>query len=173
MPWKLIGGILVLISAAAIGGIFAGRVKEQEEWLKEIKLVLLLLSGELNYHKTPLPEAFLNVAGRHDGALTEFFQNLSEELSEKNGAGFKEVWAEQAERIMQKTPLSTAQKREFVSISECFSETDSAARENTVAFYINRLETELSEFQKTGRDKAYLYRMLGMLGGIFLLILMI
>lgn len=173
MSWKLIGSVLVLASAAAIGGIFAGRVKEQENWLKEIKLMLLLLSGELKYNKTPLPEALLTVAGRHNGVLTGFFKSLGSELLNQNGMALNELWEKQAERAMKQAVLSTAQKQEFASLGDCFLETDSTARENAVAFYISRLETELETMQKTGRDKAYLYRMLGMLGGMFLLVLIL
>ncbi|MGN0507316.1 MAG: stage III sporulation protein AB [Lachnospiraceae bacterium] len=173
MPWKLMGGALVLVSAAAIGGTFAGRVKEQEVWLKEIKLVFLLLGGELNYNKTPLPEAFILVARRHDGPLTPFLKKVGEELTEQNGRMLKELWAAQAGQILLKAPLLKSQKQEFAALGECFSETDSTARENAIAFYLKRLEAELEHLEQTGRDKAYLYRMLGMLGGLFLLVLIL
>ena len=37
----------------------------------------------------------------------------------------------------------------------------------------SRLEEEIVQLRETGSDKAYLYRMLGMLGGMFLLILVL
>lgn len=173
MIWKLIGGTLVLVSAAAIGATLAGGIKAQEAWLKEIKLVFLLLGGELNYNKTPLPDAFLLLAKRHSGPLTPFLQEVGEELGRQSGSILTELWAERAGRLLAHSPLSKGQKQEFMELGECFSETDSKARENAVAFYISRLEAELAQLQKTGKDKAYLYRMLGMLGGLFLLVLIL
>ena len=85
----------------------------------------------------------------------------------------KELWAAQAEQILSKAPLLKSQKQEFAALGECFSETDSTARENAIAFYLKRLEAELEHLEQTGRDKAYLYRMLGMLGGLFLLVLIL
>lgn len=173
MIWRLIGGTLVLVSTAAIGATLAGRIRAQEAWLKEIKLVFLLLGGELNYNKTPLPDAFLLLARRHSGPLTPFLKKVGEEIGRQSGNMLKEIWAEQAGKFLSDSPLSKGQKQEFVELGECFSETDSNARENTVAFYISRLEAELLKLQQSGKDKAYLYRMLGMLGGAFLLVLIL
>ena len=173
MIWKLIGGMLVLISTAAIGATLAGRIRIQEAWLKEIKLVFLLLGGELNYNKTPLPDAFLLLAKRHSGPLAPFLKEVGEELSSQSGNILKELWAERAKKLLSDSPLSKGQKQEFMELGECFSETDSNARENEVAFYIRRLEAELCKLQQSGKDKAYLYRMLGVLGGAFLLVLIL
>ena len=173
MIWRLIGGTLVLISTAAIGATFAGRIKAQEAWLKEIKLVFLLLGGELNYNKTPLPDAFLLLAKRHSGPLTPFLHEMGEELYSQSGNLLTELWAERARKLLAGSPLSKGQRQEFTELGECFSETDSNARENAIAFYISRLEAELAQLKQTGKDKAYLYRMLGMLGGLFLLVLIL
>ena len=62
---KLIGAVLVLVSAYAIGSIFALQIKEQERWLKEIKTTLFLLQGELDYRQVPLPEAVAIIGKRN------------------------------------------------------------------------------------------------------------
>ena len=66
---KLIGAILVLVSAYAIGSLLALQVKEQEKWLKDMKTTLFLLLGELEYRQVPLPEALAIVGKRHGGRL--------------------------------------------------------------------------------------------------------
>jgi hypothetical protein len=93
---KLVGAILVLVSAYAIGSLLALQVKEQEKWLKDIKTALFLLMGELEYRQVPLPDALTIIGKRHGGRLSSFFQSLSGELFKKLLAlpRFREDFAE-------------------------------------------------------------------------------
>lgn len=173
MTWKLIGGILVLLSATALGSCMAGKMREQEYLMKEIKKVLMLLGGELTYNKTPLPEAFTLVGNRHKGQMQPFLLSMGEALHQQDGGNFLERWNKEAEQWLLPMPLSKEQKREFMELGECFLGTDAIARDNSLAFYVSRVDQELEQLSKTGKDKAYLYRMLGILGGMFLWILIL
>ena len=170
---KLIGAILVLISAYAIGSLLALQVKEQEKWLKDIKTALFLLTGELEYRQVPLPDALSIIGKRHGGRIASFFQTLSEELAQKEGFSLQELWKKEAVTALKDAPLSKAQKEEFSDLGLYFMETDKETRRNSLEFYLKRLEEEIVNLRETGKDKAYLCRTLGMLGGIFLLILVL
>ena len=170
---KLIGAILVLISAYAIGSLLALQVKEQEKWLKDIKTALFLLTGELEYRQVPLPDALSIIGKRHGGRIASFFQTLSEELAQNEGFSLQELWKKEAVTALKDAPLSKAQKEEFSDLGLYFMETDKETRRNSLEFYLKRLEEEIVNLRETGKDKAYLCRTLGMLGGIFLLILVL
>lgn len=170
---KWIGAILVMVSAYAIGSILAGQIKERERWLKEIKTTLFLLEGELEYHQMPFPEALQLVGERHGGNLKKFLCELGEELKKKEGSSLQELWREHAKRFFKTSSLTKEQKEEFAELGVYFMEADRVARKNAIEFYSNRLEEEIVQLRETGADKAYLYRMLGMLGGMFLLILVL
>lgn len=170
---KIIGAVLVLVSAYAIGSLLALRVKEQEKWLRDIKTALFLLQGELEYRQIPLPEALELIGRRHCGRLAAFFRVLAEELKKKDGIHLKELWRQVAEPALRDCPLSKEQKEEFAELGLYFVEADKETRKNSLDFYLNRLEEDIVKLRETGSDKAYLCRTLGMLGGIFLLILVL
>lgn len=170
---KMIGIVLVLVSAYAIGSLFAGQIKEREKWLKDIKTALFLLMGELEYHKQPLPEALELVGGRHGGRMERFFRETAEELGKKEGICMKEIWQQKAEVVLKESPLSREQKEEFAELGLYLMEADRAARKNAMEFYLDRLEEDIVILRENGADKAYLYRTMGMLGGMFLLILVL
>ena len=52
-------------------------------------------------------------------------------------------------------------------------EADKQVRNNAVNFYLERLEEQMEAHRNTGADRIYLYRMMGVLGGMFLLILVL
>lgn len=170
---KLIGAVLVLVSAYAIGSLLALQVKEQENWLKDMKTSLLLLLGELEYRQLPLPEALEVTGKRHGGRLAAFFRVLSEELQKKDGFTMQEMWKRVAVPALKDSPLSKEQKEEFAELGLYFMESDRETRRNSLDFYLNRLEEDIISLRENGADKAYLCRTLGMLGGMFLLILVL
>ena len=170
---KLVGAVLVLISAYAIGSLLALQVKEQEKWLKDVKSSLLLLLGELEYRQVPLPEALEVIGKRHGGYLSAFFQVLSEELIKKEGFSLQDLWRRVAELALKESPLSKVQAEEFAELGLYFMEADKKTRRESVDFYLKRLEEDIVKLRENGADKAYLCRTLGMLGGIFLLILVL
>lgn len=170
---KMVGAVLVLVSAYAIGSLFALQVKEQEKWLKDMKTALFLLIGELEYRQIPMPEALELVGKRHGGRLAVFFQVLSEELKKKEGYSMQEVWRHLAIPTLKDCPLTKEQKEEFSELGLYFMEADKETRRTSLEFYLNRLEEDIVKLRENGADKAYLCRTLGMLGGIFLLILVL
>lgn len=170
---KLVGAVLVLTSAYAMGSVLALRVNEQEKWLKEIKTTLFLLLGELEYRQMPFPEALEAIGERHTGRLSAFFRVLSEELRKKEGFSLQDTWKRLAVPTVKDSPLTKQQKEEFAELGGCFAETDRETRKNALEFYLNRLEEDIVVLREMGGKKAYLCRTLGMLGGIFLLILVL
>jgi len=165
--------VLVLVSAYAIGSLLALQVKEQEHWLKDIKTALFLLLGELEYRQIPLPEALELIGRRHGGRMAAFFQVLSGELKKKEGFTLQELWKRVAVPAVKDSPLTGEQKEEFSELGLYFMESDKETRRSSLEFYFKRLEEDIVDLREHGADKAYLCRTLGMLGGIFLLILVL
>jgi stage III sporulation protein AB len=170
---KFVGAVLVLVSAYAMGSLLALQVKEQEHWLRDIKTAMFLLLGELEYRQVPLPDALQIIGKRHGGRLAPFFQNLSSELLKKEGVPLQELWKKTSVSALKDCPLKEDQKEAFEELGIYFTETDKETRRNSLDFYLSRLEEDIVKLRETGADKAYLCRTLGMLGGIFLLILVL
>jgi len=168
---KLAGACLVFVSSCAIGGVLASAIKEQEHWLKDIKLALFLLSGEMEYHRTPFPDAVELVAVRHKGRMSPFFRELGSELRKKEGITVSELWKKISLLCFKESPLNKEQRAEFSGMGGYFTEADENVRKNATEFYLLRLEEEIIHLRENGAEKAHLYRTLGVLSGIFLIIL--
>lgn len=173
MTVKLVGAVLVLISATAIGFLLSMQIKEQEQWLVDIKMSLFLLEGELEYHQIPLPEALHLTGKKHGGRMQKFYLCTAEKLEKKEEGPLGYLWEKTAEEVLKSVPLKKEQKEGFMEIGRYLAEADSNVRKNALEFYFSRLEEEIVCIRETGREKARLYRILGLLGGIFLLVVAI
>lgn len=75
-------GLFLLFSGCFSLGIGKSRgLKKRLELLRELKKLLLLLSGEIRCAKTPLPEAFRKIGRKAEDPFGTFFQKVAEELT--------------------------------------------------------------------------------------------
>ena len=166
-----IGAVFVLTSSTAIGRLLAVRVKEQELWLCDIRSSMYLLLGELEYHQMPLPEALFCAGSRQGGRLRCFYEKVSCELERKEGERFREIWRKYATECLVNAPVGKMQKEEFIAVGTYLTEADQKVRNNAIEFYLTCLEKEIAVLRKNEKEKTHLFQTMGILVGLFLLIL--
>ena len=84
---KIIGSIVLILSAAAVGYLKAEELEVRVRVLKEMKRMITFLQGELRFHRAELSEAFESVSERVDPLFGAFLRQTAEEL-EKNDTDF-------------------------------------------------------------------------------------
>src|SRR5690554_5179998 len=102
---KFLGAFLVISSCSALGFHFSSELKTRIVNLKELKKLLILLRGDIEYANTPLPEAVQALAKKHDGTYKVFLNNISGRLLELKGESFATIWKEGVEKDLLRTSL--------------------------------------------------------------------
>lgn len=170
---KIIGGIFTICSSIAIGTYFSQSLTWRLEALKEMKHCILLLKGDIRYACTPLPEAFAAIGGRKEDEFGRFFLKLSKELNQLNGIEFKELWKRTIETELVNSALKKSDKESFERLGESLGYLDKEMQINQIDFYLTQLEEMMQQLEEEKKEKKKLYQMLGIMGGIFLTILLI
>lgn len=170
---KIIGCILVIASSTGMGFFFSNEIGCRIDDLKELKKLIVLLRGDIRYANTPLPEAINSINRRHSGSFTVFFNNVSEKLRELSGTTFSEIWKNAAEKELGNTSLQKKDKLSLIHFGENLGYLDKDMQMNTIDLYISQLEDEINDLSKTVKEKTYLYNTLGIMAGIFIIIVMI
>jgi stage III sporulation protein AB len=170
---KIIGCILVIASSAGIGFYFSGEMRSRIADLKELKKLIGLLRGDIRYANTPLPEAISSITRRHSGRFDLFFHYVSVKLQELSGLTFSDVWKVATEKELAGTALTKQDKSHLIQFGENLGYLDKDMQMNTFDLYITQLEDVISELSKTVKEKAYLYNTLGIMAGVFIIIIMI
>ena len=170
---KAAGALLVFGSSCAIGWYMAERIRMRTEELRELERALLLLKGDIRYAKTALPEAIDKLARYHEGSFTEFFRSVSEAMLEYSGISLTEIWRGQAEELLKTTALN-GRDREFVAgLGDILGVPDAMLQQNTLDLAVMRIREEINAASGKEKEKMYLCRALGVLGGLFLTILLL
>lgn len=97
---KIFGSIFLLTSAAAIGYLKADELKERARCLNALKRMMILLQGELRFHRATLSEAFENVSERAEKPFDIFLGELAKELESRHSGSFLTVWDEKTDQLL-------------------------------------------------------------------------
>lgn len=170
---KIVGCALVILSSAGMGFYFSSEMRSRIEDLKELRKLIGLLRGDIRYANTPLPEAINSIHRRHNGNFQRFFRYVSTKLEELSGQTFPEIWKTATEHELASTSLTKKDKLHLAQFGENLGYLDKDMQMNTIDLYLSQLEELIHETSKTVKEKTYLFNTLGIMGGIFITIIMI
>ena len=162
---KIIGAILIILAS---GGIGVTKGLELQKYLRELELLKQLfwmLKREIQYTKAPFSEAFSHIGRRMEGAQGEWLLYLAEQIEEKAGATFFELWTE--------SQLKNKDKEELKAIGMQMGYLDEQMQLGTIDLYLEQLSFVIQKTREELVMKKRLCNCLGVMGGIFLVIILI
>ncbi|MDF2472414.1 MAG: hypothetical protein K0R92_100 [Lachnospiraceae bacterium] len=170
---KIIGCILIITSCTGMGWYFSSELRNRIADLKELKKIIILLRGDIRYANTPLPEAVQALAIRQEGKYKLFLSEIADRLKELGGISFQTIWKETIEKKLDNTSLSKKDLEYLGQLGENLGYLDKDMQINTLDLYLSQIEEEIKELTRNVKEKTYLYNSLGVMGGIFITIIML
>lgn len=170
---RFFGYFLILASSTGLGYYFSSELKNRIADLKDLKKLLFLLRGDIRYANTPLPEAVQALSLRHEGKYKNFLMKVSDRLHELCGISFSAIWQEAVQKELLHTSLSKKDLIHLCQLGENLGYLDKDMQMNTFDLYLSQVEEEISDLSINAKQKTYLYNSLGVLGGIFITIIML
>ncbi len=173
MWMKIIGCGLVIISSSALGMWKAEQWKEHRRTLEQLRKMIVLLKGEILYAHSPLGEALSQVARKsEESVLTGIFARAAGQIEKQEGQRFFTIWKETIDACGRELILSEKEKQELKEFGEHLGYLDLEMQERTIALYLEQLEMAIEFFREHEREQTKLYTSLGVMGGLFLAIVM-
>ncbi len=169
---KIAGIILIVFSGAGLGICKSLELSRREKILEQLGKMILLLKNQIRCTGDTIPDALLEVAGKMSGEYREFLLSTSGAVQKRNGNTFGEIFKDCARELLPLSKVSEEERGCFLSIGERLGYLD---REMQVA-QLSLLEADmdrcLGSLRRTMKEKKKLYQNMGIMGGIFLAILM-
>lgn len=170
---KIVGCILIICSCSGMGMYFSNELKNRISDLREIKKLIYLLKGDIRYAHTPLPEAVQALSYRHDGKYKNFLSVIAKRLQELGGISFYTIWKEAVDTELNNTSLTKKDLKSLSLLGESLGYLDKDMQINTLELYLEQIEAEIHELSRGAKEKSYMYNALGVMGGIFIIIIMV
>lgn len=175
MYLKIAGACLILFSSSAMGMGYGKRLKEHLQELRYIKQICQYISGQLQYTKEPLPELFLELSGRVKEPYRMLFYNAHRIFEKKGSVSFPEWFRKEADVLLgtyRKEKGMTEEEWElFLSLGEQSGYLDIRMQTGAVLSCIERWELYIEKAEKEIGPKQRIGNCLGILSGVFLIVL--
>lgn len=173
MAGKIIGSLMVIISFSGLGFWSSKRRLLCRKQMLELKRLLLLLRDEIRFAHTPLPGALIRIGGKSIPPFKDIFREMGENLMNHEMDGFYNAWEMGINRLYTESCLKWEDLEELLALGKNLGTMDFMAQLNRLDAYLQELEGRLCFIQEENKEKVKLYRILGIISGIFLTILLV
>lgn len=172
MWMKILGSVLVTVSCSGLGLWKADQWKEHRKLLEQIRKMILLLKGEILYAHAPLGEALEHVGRKSEGIPARLFCRVAERIGQQDGELFYDLWKEAIDSHRKELLLTEKECEEFKALGEHLGYLDLGMQERTIELYLEQLELSLNFYREHEQERVKLCTSLGVMGGLFLSIIM-
>ena len=170
---KIIGSFLIIICAGGFGFAFSNDYKTRLNELNDIKKIMIMLKGEIRFAKIPLGEAFSNISKRIDDKYYIFLENISDRLKKLNGESFYKIWEEEIDLNLTKLKLNSQDIINLKHFGENMGYLDNEMQIHSIDLYIEELEYEISKMTEQMATNTKVFKCLGIMAGMFVVIMLI
>lgn len=173
MVSKFLGICLIIGSSTAIGFWLSNRLKERIDELEIIKKLFMLLRGEIKYNHAALSEAFQTIARRMDNLYGRLLSKVSEQMDSMEGQTFTQIWTQCAEEGLKESALNKEDREKLISMGGQLGYLDIEMQLGTIELYLEQLQDEIQNARECLKRNGKLYQTMGVIAGIFVVILMV
>lgn len=170
---KLFGAILIVLASTSIGYYYAQKLVRRSQEIRQLRACLSLLETEIHYGTRPLAEACEHIANREKGAVSRLFAISSQELRGMDGSSTYHCFQKAVEQGWKDTALKEEEKNVFLRLAQILGRSDREDQLQHLKQACVQLEVEEEKAREEQSRYEKMYKTLGILFGVLLIILMI
>ena len=164
---KIIGSIFILTATTGIGFSKSNEMQCHLNELEELKKIFYLLKSELQYTRAPFAEVFEKIGQKTREPFQSWLLELRIKLNEKQSGRFWDMWCDSIEKKLKDCRLKEDELDELKNVGKNMEYIES------LDLYIEQMEYRIKNTRESYRTKRKLCQSLGIMGGIFLVILLL
>jgi len=169
-----VGGAICVIAASFIWGEYKARsLSLRAQQLQKFQQALQLLAAEISYTVTPLPHAFANVGQRMDGLVGEIFDRAGFLMQSRGDVNAREAWLGAIEEFLPQIFITNEDRQILEQLGNSLGVSDGDNQLKQIKLVDKLLEGALREALDERNRSERMWRYLGVLGGLMLVIIFI
>ncbi len=170
---RVMGSIAVLAACGGFGFYFGGEIERRIRLLRQLRSSVLVLRGDVRYLRSSLPEAFEAAAAREQGELSMFFSGLAEQLNGHLAQSPEEAFRNASQKALSDTALRQQDIAMLIRLGSMLGQMDADMQQNAFDWYLEQLKELTETLCAEEKKHVTLSKSLGILAGIFLLVILL
>ena len=170
---KILGSIIILCSCSGYGFLKGQEYKKHIEALEELISIANAFASETSYRRLPIADLAAIIADRTNIPYSSWLKNLSCELNHYGSHSFAQIWEQEAGKLLPHIPLSFEENKELLTFGTQLAHYNIELQAQAFRLLAAKYEEQKRNLLKVVHEKQKLCNSLGVLTGIFLIILLI
>ncbi len=170
---RIIGSLLIVTSSSLIGYIYGKKYSDRLNNILHMKNCVRLLETEIIYGANPVPEAFLNIYNKGNKKFSFIFKYIRDYLFQNKNANLLDGFLSVEDVLKEELLFKKEDVEVFLSLGRMLGNSDRSDQEKNfklIFMEIGNLEEEARE-EKEKNEKVY--KKLGLLFGVALVIILL
>lgn len=169
---KWIGAFLLVLATTCIGIYVSNRFENRPKHIRQLKSALQLLEAEITYSQVPLQVAFQTIAKQLPYPVSQFFQDLSTKMQLEN-TDFYTLWNKGVEDLSKIGSFKNNEAEILKQFGISLGQHDFTQQQKQIRLALTHLDRELEEARDEHFKYSNLAKSLGVLSGVFLVLLLV
>lgn len=165
--YKWVGSILIIVACSGIGFTKSQEMQKHLDELEELKKLFYLLRSELHYTKATFAEVFEKIGAKTTEPYKSWMMQLCLRLKAKGTGTFWEIWGTSIKEDLKSCHLKADELEELKNVGKNLGYMES------FDLYLEQLEYKIKNTREDYQSKKKLCRSMGIMGGVFLVILLL
>lgn len=170
---KLIGSLLTLTGSFGLGLAYCLDMKKRLWHLEYMYRICMRLESEIRYSHSCIPDICANLAADLDRPYREFFQMIYRRMQENDGSTFDAIWKDACGFLKERLPLKEEEFTLFREFALVGGSPDVNLQEEALGRQMQKLENAVCILKNEMMKKGKMYTSLGILGGLFIIIVLL
>lgn len=170
---KILFNSLILIFSSSIGFIFGNIYSKRAKTLLDLQYSIRALESEIVNNSTPLPQALENISIKGKGQIRGLFKEIRDDLIFEKREDIYESFLLQKDVLRNKYSMNSEDVEVFLHLGKILGKTSKSDQEKNLRFIISQLEQNYIQANMEKTKNTKLYRTLGFLLGLGVVIILI
>ena len=157
---------MVIAVCTALGFEKSRELQMHLSSLEELKKIFTLLKSEVQYTKSPFAEVFLKLSKKMNGVYRDWLLYVSGQLEKRERETLHDVWKISVYEYLKDSKLTREELEELCDVGRTLGYIE------TLDIYLTQLDFSIQNTREELKTKKKLYQSMGIMCGIFLVIVL-
>lgn len=173
MFFKLAGCLIVLLSSGFLGYILSTDCKKRPQQLRELQALLQIFENRISYLSDVIIDAFERLYSSSESEAGVFFACTAGKLKTDRSINAASAWEASVKENIKKTALNREDEEILISFGKFLGGSDLEGQVKNIRLAINQLKMQEQKAEESRSRNEGMYRSLGILGGIAVVLVLI
>lgn len=169
---KALLGLIIIFGGGYLGMIYASRFDSRVRQLEAFRTALSQLEFDIRFLSLPLTEALEKVAASQTGSIGKIFRETARDMTQNKSVRISCVWEAAVQKYRCQLCLTEQDWQAVNSFSHSLGSGDTESEIGNIRAAQMRISVAEEEARAQSRKNVKLYKGLGLLSGIFAVILL-